>query len=442
MVTNKFNWQNISELPPVYGEYDLVVIGAGPGGICSALAAARAGLKVAIVDRNGFPGGVITACNCPFLMGFSYEGQQISGGIFDELVRRMDKKGTARMIAADGCPETFPIAHRPLTENIATTGHGVIVTVNEMLMEDSVTRLFYSSLLGGIKNDGRLDSVIVDLQEGIFTLKGKYFIDATGDAALIEKIGESVVDAPHEDAMTKTILISVGGVKNFNKPEIRKRFADRVNSGDRPFANQDRFMGSATLNPEEVLLNLTLAVGSSLSSQDLTDLDSELREQIDIGLEWMRSRFPEFANCYLTSSATRVGVRASRNIVGLETITTNDLDNNTPVIEPIAIGRRYYGGHGLQSFNNEWDQNNKGLRGIPMKTLIPAGLTNVCAAGRCISADAKVLSSFRLTANCGAIGQAAGTMCAIAAKEQIAIPEVPYSQVKEELINKDAIINI
>lgn len=439
---NNLNWQDISKQLPVYGESDLIVIGAGPGGLCAALAAARSGLNVTIIDQNGFPGGVITACNCSFLMGFSYEGRQINGGIFDELVRRLDRKGQAKMLDINGCPEKIAIAQRPLTSNVITSGHSVVVTANKMLMENKVNRLFYSSLVGAVKDKRQLKAVVINLQEGLFLLKGKYYIDATGDAALVHTVGEPVVEAPHEDAMTKTILIKVGGVKQFNKPDICKRFSQMAKAGDRPFINQDRFMGCATLNPGEVLLNLTLATGSSLNSHDLTSLDSELREQIDYGLEWMRSRLPEFANCYLSSSGARVGVRASRNIVGLETITANDLDNNTPVTEPVALGRCSYGGHGLNSFRNNWDQNNKGIRAIPMRTLIPVGLDNVCAAGRCISAEAKILSSFRLTAGCAAIGEAAGSLAAIAAKEQTMLPDVPFLKLQEELINKNAILKI
>ena len=80
------------------GEYDVAVVGAGPGGIGAACGAARLGARVIVVDRRGYPGGVAAGCCCPYLMGFPYDGRQIVGGVADELVRELDRMGHAAFI--------------------------------------------------------------------------------------------------------------------------------------------------------------------------------------------------------------------------------------------------------------------------------------------------------------------------------------------------------
>jgi hypothetical protein len=426
---------------PVYGEYDVVVCGAGPAGIMAAITAARKEAKVAIIDRNGFPGGVLSACECPLMMGPDIGVRQIVGGITDEFVRELDKSGYARFTNAEtGCPEEEPIGDRQLKGSVAVTGHGVIVTANRMLAEAGVECCFSSSVAGAVVEGRVITDVVVNMRECMMRVSGKSFVDATGDAELVYRAGGECVQAAADDCMTKTVMIRVGGVTEFYKAGIRKRFSELAKSGNKPFPNQNRFMGVHTLNPNEVLLNLTLDCGDALTTKSITELDVSLRSQIDRGLDWMRENFTEFKDCYLVSEAFTVGVRAGRAIVGHDTITTDDLDMNTPVEEPVSLAGRGYGGHGIKSFESPWERRNPGIRAIPLKSLIPVSFDNVCASGRCISAEARTLSSFRFTFRCGAIGQASGTLATISAAKRQKLTDVKYSELREALIADGAIL--
>ncbi|MEW6356763.1 MAG: FAD-dependent oxidoreductase [Planctomycetota bacterium] len=426
---------------PVIGEYDVVVVGAGPGGVGAAVGAARLGQRTLIVEKYGFPGGVAAIAECPYLMGYAAEGRQIVGGVADELVRELDRMGQAGFAAKTShTPERRPIVDRPILDNVITSVEAVRIADNRLLERAGVARLYYTSLIGAVVEKDRLTAVAVDCVEGPGLIRARCFVDATGDANLVNRAGGEVREGSVEDTMTKTLLIRVGGVSHYHCESAKQRYKQLAQEKKTPFHNQDQLMSLGLLNPGEVSLNFTLAAGNGLLSSELTRMDIAMREQILIALDFFRREMPEFVNCYLVDAACGVGVRAGRSIVGMDTITQKDIDDGTPVAEPVALGTRGYGGHGIDSFRQSWCKWQKGLRAIPMKTLIPKSFANVTAAGRAISCEVRVVSTFRLMSRCMAIGQAAGVMAALAAKSGKAIPDVPYRSVREELLKQNAIL--
>ena len=426
---------------PVRGEYDVVVAGAGPAGIGAACGAARAGAVTLIIEQGGFPGGVAAACCCPYLMGFAAEGRQIVGGVADELVRELDQMGHAAfMTSPSGTPEPRPIANRPLLENVITSVEGVRVAASRLLERAGVIRLYYTTLIGAVTEGDRVTALAVDGIDGPALIRGRAFVDATGDASLVWRAGGAVRDYDVDLAMTKTILIRVGGVPAFHRARVEETFYRLVKEGKVPFGAQDRFMGFALLNPGEVLLNFTLTAGSGVTAADLTRMDIELREQALVTVDWFRREIPEFAGCFLVDAAPRVGVRAGRGIVGLGTITMQDIDDNAPVAEPVALGTRGYGGHGVDGFRPAWGKSQPGVRPIPWRALLSESLGNVAAGGRGISCDPRVLDTFRLMSRCTATGQAAGVTAALAARGGTAVAEAGYGAVREELLGQGAVL--
>jgi len=423
------------------GEYDVAVVGAGPGGIGAACGAARLGARVIVVDRRGYPGGVAAGCCCPYLMGFPYDGRQIVGGVADELVRELDRMGHAAFIQRPShTPDPKPIADRPLLSDVITSVEGVRIAADRLLQRAGCERLYYASLLGAEVEGTQIGAIALDTVDGPAIIRARAFVDATGDAHLVARAGGQVSRYAVEDTMTKTLLIRVGGVNGFHRGQVEEAFYRRVKEGKVPFAAQDRFMGFATLNPGEVLLNFTLTAGDGLSSTDLTRMSSELREQALVTVDWFRREIPCFVNCFLVDTGAEVGVRAGRCIVGRETITCRAVDENSPVLEPIALGTRWYGGHGITAFDSPWRKSNPGVRAVPWKALLPVSFANVAAAGRAISAEVRAIDTFRLMSRCMAIGQAAGVTSALAAMGPRGAGEVQYAQVREALLKQGAVL--
>lgn len=424
---------------PVFGEYDVVVIGGGPGGIGAAVAAARGGAKTCMVEKAGTLGGMATLGGCPHLMGYALGGKQIVAGIADELVRRIDETGEARLQCLGRDPDDRPVGDRAIEHDVIASIHGVQLGAARMLRDAGVECRYHTTLTGAVTEGDRVTAVAVDGPEGAGLLKANAFIDASGDAALVMKAGGQTREADPDEAMTKTLLFDVANVHDFDHAETKERFTQFAREGTVPVKIQDNFMGYRSFDPGVIHLNYTAVAGDSLSSVDMARMDQDLREQIHEGIAWYRANFPGFEKCFLARAAMTVGVRAGRSAVGLETITQADIDNNPPVAEPVAVGIRRYGDHHTKSFSAEWRKPVSGPRSIPWKTLLSADFVNVGLAGRSISAEPKMLTCIRYIAQCLATGQAAGTAAAMSNNGDLRA--VPYDALGKRLSDDGAILN-
>jgi len=79
---------------PVVDTFDVAVVGGGPAGIAAAIAAARSGAKVVLVDRYGYLGGLATVGLVLYMGGlFDDNGTRVVGGIPWEVIERTKKAG-------------------------------------------------------------------------------------------------------------------------------------------------------------------------------------------------------------------------------------------------------------------------------------------------------------------------------------------------------------
>ena len=388
-------------------KYDVIVAGAGPAGFAAAIGAARTGKKVLLLDKNAGPGGVAVYCGCPvFAEIFGSHGAPFPG-VAGEFARRM--KG-----------HSFLSVQTHLNSSEFEVG----LCMTRMLREAGVELLFYAMLTAAECEAGKIRSITVSGCGNTLRFEAESFVDATGDAVLSRLAGAELLPVDPEETMTKTVLFRVSNVKNFDKPKLCELFP----SLSFPYSHQDRFMGTVVGEDEaggDILLNLTAVSGNALDLADLTRMDIELREQIPVIVEWMRKKLPGFEECRISAVAPQIGVRGSCNVRGRVVITAADLDNGTPVEEPVAFGKRRYGGHYIHQFRSPWGSGTSGLRAVPYGALRPAGLGNLSVGGRCISIESKAVSAIRLMPFCMATGQAAG----IAA----ALKFPPYPVLKQEL---------
>lgn len=427
---------------PVVGEYDVVVAGGGAGGFGAAIAAARLGARTILLEQAATPGGVATNAMVPNIMGVASEGRQICGGILEELLLRLGEMGygyektAARVLSAE------PLKNAPILNTVVTSVHGLQLAMLRMLAETGVVTSFYTRLVGAHVEDGRVVAVAVDAPEGLGLLRARTFVDATGDANLVWRAGGETSLGAADEVMTKTLLMDVGGVRDFNPEAIAVAFAGQVQDGTVPVAIQDRFMGYRTFEPGVVQLNFSAIIGDALQAGELSRMDRELREQVEAGVAWFRRYIPGFADCYLLRTPGIVGVRAGRCGVGRETITLGDIDGNTAVNEPVAVGIRRYGDHGTQHFSAKWAKPVSGWRSIPRGALLQKDLFNVALAGRAISCQTKVITCIRYIAQCVCTGQAAGVNAALALGCGGNLAAVGYDRLRDTLLAQGAILEL
>lgn len=375
-------------------KYDVIVAGAGPSGFAAAIGAARAGKKVLLLDKNAGPGGVAVYCGCPVFAGMFGVNGELPSGVAGEFAARM--KG-----------RSFVTVQTHLNSSEFEVG----LCMTRMLREAGVELLFYAMLTAAECENGRIRSVTVSGCGNTLRFEADSFVDATGDAVLSRLAGAELLPADPDETMTKTVLFRVTNVRNFDKPKLCELFPNL----NFPYSHQDRFMGTVVGEDEhgDILLNLTAVSGDALDLADLTRMDIELREQIPVIVDWMRKKLPGFENCRISAVAPQIGVRGSCNVRGRTVITAADLDNDTPVEEPVALGKRSYGGHYIHQFRSPWGVGTSGYRAIPYGALRPAGLDNLAVGGRCISIEPKAVSAVRLMPACMATGQAAGIAAAL-----------------------------
>ncbi len=423
------------------GEYDLIVVGAGPAGIGAAVAAGRKGLKTAILEREGYAGGVGTQSCVPLYFGFGVGGKQSTAGLSEEFIRRMDEEGAASLILNDGCamPEFRPIAGRKLTAKVQLQPEQMKRMYRRMLKEAHVECVFYAQMADAVTEGDELRAVLVSCLEGPRLMRAKYFVDATGDGLLFRQAGVPVRKYAREDGMHHSMFFFVGGVTPFDHQYNCMLYQQAYREGRLPEHVWDHFGYSVQLNPGVVQIAVCYAEGDALDSRDMTRMDGELRESVFAVFDFLRREMPGFSQCYLLETAGRIGVRCAQGIVGKETFTEEMVAKGICTEEPVVLTSRSYGAHGNhgakkdEKFMAAWAQNREGFSAVPMGTMISPALRNALAAGRCISADPHIVGTFRMMNTCMTIGEAAGLMTALCAQQEDDIRTLPYSQLRPEL---------
>ncbi|MEG0767408.1 MAG: FAD-dependent oxidoreductase [Clostridia bacterium] len=419
------------------GRYDLAVVGAGPAGIGAAIAAARQGLSVALIESYGFAGGVGTKSCVPLYFGFGVDGRQSTAGLSEEFIRRMDEAGAASLIINSGCvmPEFRPIAGRPLTAKVQLHPETMKLMYRRMLQEAGVECIFYAHMVDAVVEEGKICAVLVACLEGPVLISADYFVDATGDAHLFDAAGASMRKYSQEECMHKSMFFFVGGVTPFDHAYNCALYEQARAEGRLPKHVWDHFGYSVQLNPGVVQIAVCYGMGDALDSRNMTRMDLEMRETVFAVLDFLRREMPGFAGCYLLDTGAHIGVRAGRGIVGLETFTEEMVQQGVVTDEPVALTSRSYGAHSNDTarFMSAWSQNKGGFSAVPMRALMSAGLDNALAAGRCISAEGRIIGTFRMMNTCMTLGEAAGLMVSLAAAKATPVQSVSYNALRPRM---------
>ncbi|MFD1718477.1 FAD-dependent oxidoreductase [Georgenia deserti] len=439
---------------PVRTSVDVAVVGSGPSGLSAAISAARRGARTLVIERFGYVGGNLTAGLVgPCMTSYSLDGStQLIKGVFEELVLRMEEQGQA--IHPSKVPANSPYC------GYITYGHdkvtpfepeAVKLTGLDMLREAGVEILFHTSVIAPRTEGERVTGLFVASKSGIEAIDASVVIDCSADADVVAGAGGETVYGRNEDGLAQpmTLFFRIAGVddaavdKYVTEAQEFRPFASIVEkarqSGE--FTIPRKGIGLyKTLRPGVWRINTTRILGvSGVDVADLTKAEIEGREQVQQLVDFLRRRIPGFSDATLLDTASTIGVRETRRIVGDYTLTLKDLETGRHFEDvigtcgyPVDIHSPVDEGGRLE------DDETANVYEMPYRMLVPRDLDGVLVAGRCVSASHEALAAIRVMPPSFAMGQAAGTAAALAVAAGVQPRSVDVATLQHQLLEDGA----
>lgn len=421
---------------PLVGDYDVIIAGGGASGLIAAVAAARAGARTLLLEREGCLGGTATAAYVAQYVGFWNGDTQAVWGIPFELAERI--------IAAGGSEGFGPYtmgeaAANPLTINRLPFNPEVVKIVqDEMAEEAGIDLLLQSSVVAPLRDGTRMTGVVVENIAGRKAYRARVTIDATGDAILADRMGvpmqPDIVSQGHRpQPATLVFRLSNVDVARFRAlPREFKR--EKVQEG---LARGELFWESVSFvstpgGSDAICLMSRLRGLDPLDAGDATELNRRGRAQVKSIVAFLNREVPGFERAILAGIAPRVGVRETRRIIGQYTLTAEDILSQRHFEDAIALGCGPMDVH---------DPNGTGIAlsmppapfEIPMRSLLPREVEGLIVTGRAISATHEANGGARHMATAMALGQAAGVMAATAVQHANSTLAIPAPLVRDAL---------
>jgi FAD dependent oxidoreductase len=410
-----------SRLTPVHGEYEVVVVGGGPAGIMAAAAAARTGYSVILLERYGFLGGAGTAGGLSTFCGLHAkvhgEHRRVIHGLADELLDRMGK--------LDG------LSRPHLTINDGIQAQAFDISIYKMAADDLVVgsgaRLLFHALAVGavMASEDAIDSVLIESKSGRAAIRGRIFIDASGDGDLAAWAGAPFEkSAALHEMLYPSLMFRINGVDAAAAGEAPWRTVERLmedaeQAGTHTFPRKKPIVRPQR-NPLEWRANLTQLSNPDGSAVDGTDVDQlthgELqgRHQALDAFTFIRDNTPGFGDSYIVDLAPQIGIRETRRVIGQYQLTEDDVLGCADFPDTIGVNGWPVESHVAGSVEFRWQRDPRGFCQLPFRMILPGRVANLYVIGRCASMTHDAQSAARVTGPCFAMGEAAGTAAGLA----------------------------
>ena len=436
---------------PVAKTVDLVIAGGGSAGFAAAVAASRRGVKVLVVEKEYALGGIMTTG----LMA-KVAVEPYMEGIPTEVMMRL---GREKMAIPPG--KFPPLCPASLMTEVPVDPEASKRVLEEMLLEAKSEVLYGTMVVGAMKNGDGIEGIVVENKNGRQALEAKVFIDATGDGDLSVQAGAKYQMGREGDGMcsASTLMFRIGGVdmkallahldrhpedlqRNehtlspefirecvFGNPPIYAHiggFNETIQKADRekPFTDWERRIltvrnGILLMNlphPNQVLVNTSRIMGrNGLDAWDITYGMLEGRRQCWFIYEFLKKHVPGFEKSFLMDTASTLGVRETRRIIGDYFHTVDDFRRRAKFDDAILKNTDSVEFHNPTGNGTAFERYKVGeYEEISYRSILVKGLANLMVIGRCFSADQLALSCNRSLGFCFSMGQAAGTAAAMA----------------------------
>ena len=451
-MSNSFLIAEPSRDVPLYGEFDVVVLGGGPAGIAAASAAARNDARVLLAERYGFLGGMGTAAGVTNFCGLHANVfgtiRQVVHGVADDLLDRMrelEGLNEPHLIFGKTCAQAYDMS-------------AFKCAADALLVADGVQLLFHALAAGVLKAaDGHIETLLLETKSGRLAVRAKQFIDCSGDADLAHWAGVPTEKGDEQGHMLyPTLMFRVGNVDAAKAGEAWKTIPALMDAAEA--AGEFSFpRRGAIVRPQrhayEWRVNVTQLKNPDGSATDGTDARSlsegelEGRRQIVDYLRFLRRKIPGFEGAYALDIAPQLGIRETRRLVGEAMLSGDDVLNCVDFDDTIGVNGWPLEMHVAGDVKWAWPPipESRGYNHLPYRMLLPrrasaGGVDNLLVAGRCASMTHDGQSAARVTGACFVMGQAAGTAAALATRQRRSVHDLDIRQLQRTLVEQGAFL--
>lgn len=427
---------------PVVREVDVLVAGGGTAGVPAAVAAARRGAKVLVLEQFGFLGGTQTGgLVAPICPNYDREGRPLTRGIGQEIWDRLAARGGT--VPTQGGKYEFGDWPWFDPERLK-------LVLDDMIEEAGVEVLFQTWIADTVMEGDRIRGIIIENKSGRQAVLARLTIDATGDADVAFRAGVPFesgrkkdglnqgvalrfhlgnVDLPRVAAFLRengmphiqdpTVSYAEGSGEKDIEPVIRK--ALEAGKVDREVIHYFQFY-TVPGRPNEISFNCPeIWVKDPTDAFDLSRVQRTGRRLVQKTADFCRECIPGFENAYLLQIAPMIGIRTSRRITGEYVLTEEDVLEGRKFPDGVARNAWAPDIHAPAEEDNlvfKESEMKGGWVEIPYRCLVPLRAENLLVAGRCISSTFEALAAIRISRTCQALGQAAGTAAALCLDRQ------------------------
>lgn len=418
-------------------KYDIIVAGAGPAGICAAVAAARQGARVALIERYGVVGGNLTAGYVGPILGSVGPGT-----MRDEVCGLLGVKDND-WIGEQGNAHDFEEAKFTLADLVAK--------------ESNIDVFLQTAVFDVIKEDNVVKGLVCASNEGPLRFEAPVTIDCTGDG-IVSFMAGAEVGKGREDGLMQPVtleftidgvdeergLICIGDVDNveLNGQRFLDWCKDRAAEGKIP-----EKLAAVRLHPcvekGRRQVNTTQVNRVDITRiEQIFPADYELRQQINLLRDFLRENLPGYENIKVIGSGTTTGVRESRRIMGDYVIDADELSVGKRFPDVIVHDALFIvdihnpDGAGQAEDKIQYCQ----PYDLPYRCFLPKGLEGLMVAGRCISGTHRAHASYRVMSICMAMGEAVGIAAALSVQNGCTPRQLDVTLLQKTMTDKGIVL--